>query len=160
MPNEELKPLVHSAQNRCFGCGPQNPAGLHLEFLVAQDQTVVCMPTLGERFEGPPGLLHGGIIATLMDEAMSKAVRMRGVTAMTRQMEVEYLRPVHSGGVIRIEGRLVRSEGRKHWAEATILDPKHHVLASARGLFIEVRSNHQVPERRADPEAQNRPGVG
>jgi uncharacterized protein (TIGR00369 family) len=69
-----------------------------------------------------PGYLHGGIIATLLDEAMSKSVRARGLTAMTRQMEVEYLRPVHSGAPIRLEGRLVRSEGRKHWSEARILN--------------------------------------
>jgi len=141
MPNEQLTPLAHSAQNRCFGCGPANPGGLRLQFFSNEDQKIICLPRVGDSFEGPPGFLHGGIIATLLDEAMSKAVRVRGVTAMTRQMEIEYLRPVHSGTATRIEGWLVRSEGRKYWTEAKILDEKHHVLATARGLFIEVRAN-------------------
>jgi uncharacterized protein (TIGR00369 family) len=134
--------MAHRAQNRCFGCGQANVTGLRLEFLLAEDGTVVCLPTIPDSFEGPAGYLHGGIIATLLDEAMSKSVRARGLTAMTRQMEVEYLRPVHSGAPIRLEGRLVRSEGRKHWSEARILNPRGHILAEAKGLFVEVRSGH------------------
>ena len=101
---EKLTPMAHTAQNRCFGCGPANPAGLRLEFLLAEDGSVVCLPTVPDIFEGPPGYLHGGIIATLLDEAMSKSVRARGLTAMTRQMEIDYLRPVHSGAPIRTGG--------------------------------------------------------
>jgi len=132
--------MAHAAQNRCFGCGPANAAGLRLEFLLAEDGSVVCLPTIAEIFEGPAGYLHGGIIATLLDEAMSKSVRARGVTAMTRQMEIDYQRPVQSGVPIRLEGRLVRSEGRKHWTEARILSTRGHVLAEGKGLFVEVRA--------------------
>ncbi|MGB8259853.1 MAG: PaaI family thioesterase, partial [Terracidiphilus sp.] len=90
-------------------------------------------------FEGPAGYLHGGVIATLLDEAMSKSVRATGIAAMTHTMEVDYHRPVHSGAPIRIEGRLLGHEGRKHWTEARILDARGHLLASAKGLFLEVR---------------------
>ena len=135
--------MAHKAQNRCFGCGPANPGGLHLEFLLAEDGSVVCLPTIPDRFEGPVGYLHGGIIATLLDEAMSKSVRARGLTAMTRQMEINYLRPVHSEAPIRVEGRLIRSEGRKHWSEARIIDARGHALADGKGLFIEVRSGQR-----------------
>lgn len=137
---ENLTPMAHSAQNRCFGCGPANPAGLHLEFLLAEDGLVVCLATVSDIFEGPAGYIHGGVIATLLDEAMSKAVRARGKTAMTRQMEIDYLRPVPSGAPIRIEGSVARSEGRKHWTEAKILDSGGTVLAQGKGLFIEVRA--------------------
>jgi uncharacterized protein (TIGR00369 family) len=138
--SEHLTPIAHGAQNRCFGCGQDNADGLRLEFLRAEDGTVVCFTTVPQRFEGPTTYVHGGIIATLLDEAMSKAVRVLGVTAMTRHMEVEYLRPVHSGAPIRLEGRLVRSEGRKHWSEAKILCARGHVLAEAKGLFIEIHA--------------------
>jgi uncharacterized protein (TIGR00369 family) len=143
LPSEKLTPMAHKAQNRCFGCGPANAGGLHLEFLVAEDGSVVCLPTIPDSFEGPAGYLHGGIIATLLDEAMSKSIRARGLTAMTRQMEINYLRPVHSEAPIRVEGRLVRSEGRKHWSEARIIDARGHALADAKGLFIEVRSGQR-----------------
>jgi uncharacterized protein (TIGR00369 family) len=137
---ENLTPLAHAAQNRCFGCGPANATGLQLEFLLAEDGSVVCLPTVPDRFEGPSGYVHGGIIATLLDEAMSKAVRASGRTSMTRQMEIDYLRPVPSGAAIRIEGRVVRSEGRKHWTEAKIMNAKGTALAQGKGLFIEIRS--------------------
>lgn len=126
-------------RNRCFGCGPANPGGLHLEFLLAEDGTVVCPVTIPDTFEGPPGYLHGGIIATLLDEIMSKAVRAQGLTAMTRHLGIDYQRPVPSGVPIRMEGRVVRSEGRKHWTEASILDAHGSVLAHGKGLFIEIR---------------------
>jgi uncharacterized protein (TIGR00369 family) len=150
MPKGHLTPLEHSAHNRCFGCGPANPVGLHLDFFVAEDQSVLCLPEIADTFEGPQGLLHGGIIATLLDEAMSKSVRVRGLTAMTRQMEVEYLRPVPSATSIRVEGRLVRSEGRKHWTEAKILDKRSHTLATAKGLFVEVRASRVMTGRPED----------
>lgn len=150
MPKERLTPLAHTAQNRCFGCGLANPIGLHLDFFVTADQSVVSMPTVADIFEGPPAFLHGGIIATLLDEAMSKAVRVRGLTAMTRQMEVEYLRPVPSATPIRIEGRLIRSEGRKHWMEARLLNEISVTLATAKGLFVEVRGGRMTPGRSED----------
>jgi uncharacterized protein (TIGR00369 family) len=139
---ETLIPMAHRAQNRCFGCGLANPTGLQLEFLLAGDGTVVCLPTISASFEGPPGFVHGGIIAALLDEAMSKSVRARGLTAVTGQMEVNYLRPVHSASPIRIEGRLIRSEGRKHWTEARILSARGHELAKAQGIFIQVHTGH------------------
>jgi uncharacterized protein (TIGR00369 family) len=135
---ELLSPFAHAAHNRCFGCGPANPAGLHLEFLRAPDGSVVSHPVVADNFDGHPGYLHGGIIATLLDEAMSKAVRALGKSAMTRKMEIDYLRPVPSGAPLRIEGRIVRSEQRKHWAEAQILNAGGTALAQATGLFIEI----------------------
>jgi uncharacterized protein (TIGR00369 family) len=134
--------MAHIAQNRCFGCGPANAIGLQLEFLLAEDGAVVCLPTIPECFEGPPGYLHGGIIATLLDEAMSKTVRARGLKAVTGRMEIDYRRPVRSAAPIRMEGRLLRSEGRKHWTEARILDARGHVLAEAKGIFIEIGGGH------------------
>jgi len=140
--SEKLTPIAHKAQSRCFGCGPANDSGLRLNFFQAEDGSVVCPLAVPDRFEGPAGYVHGGIIATLLDETMSKSVRARGLTAMTRQMEIEYLRPVHSEAPIRLEGRLLRSDGRKHWTEARILCARGHVLASAKGLFIEIRAGH------------------
>ena len=134
--------MAHTAQNRCFGCGPASAIGLHLEFLLAEDGAVVCLPMIPECFEGPPGYLHGGIIATLLDEAMSKSVRARGLKAVTGRMEIYYRRPVRSASPIRMEGRLLRSEGRKHWTEARILDARGHMLAEAKGIFIEIGGGH------------------
>ena len=58
---------------------------------------------------------------------------------MTAHLEVEYRRPVPSCSPIRMEGQIVRDEGRKHFVEATISDEKLTVLARGKGVFIEVR---------------------
>jgi uncharacterized protein (TIGR00369 family) len=143
--HEPLTPFAHSANNRCFGCGPANANGLRLEFLLAPDGAVVSLPIVPDAFEGHPGYLHGGIIATLLDEAMSKAVRVLGRPSMTRKMEVEYLRPVPSGAPLRIEGRVVRNEGRKHWAEAVVVNAEETPLARGKGLFIEMQPVEMQP---------------
>jgi uncharacterized protein (TIGR00369 family) len=137
--SEHLTPMAHAAQNRCFGCGKANPIGLQLEFLLAEDHSVVCRSAVPDTFEGPVGYVHGGIIATLLDEAMSKAVRARGFTAMTRHMEVDYLRPIPSGSFIRLEGHITHNEGRKHWVQARILNEHGDELAKSKGLFIDVK---------------------
>jgi uncharacterized protein (TIGR00369 family) len=95
--------------------------------------------TVPDTFDGHPGYLHGGIIATLLDEAMNKAVRARGSTSMTGRMEIDYLRPAPSGAPLRLEGRIVNSEGRKHSTEAKLLNSKGIVLAQSKGLFIAMR---------------------
>ena len=142
--NENLTPLAHAAQNRCFGCGEANPTGLHLKFFLAEDGTVVCDAIVPDTYEGPPGYAHGGIIATLLDETMSKAVRSHGLVAMTARLEVDYKRPVPSSAVgeprpVRLEGRVVRSEGRKHWVEARVVNAEGAELAVGKGLFLEVK---------------------
>jgi uncharacterized protein (TIGR00369 family) len=137
--------MVHSAQNSCFGCGLANPAGLQMEFLVAEDGSVVCLAAVPDRFNGHPGYLHGGIIATLLDETMSKSLRAKGLATMTRQLAIDYLRPVPTVTPLRMEGRVVRSEGRKHWVEARILNSNGTALAKGTGLFIEVRPVGEKP---------------
>ncbi len=136
---KRLAPLAHGTQNGCFGCGDANESGLGLRFYVDEDGLVLCPFTLERRFEGPPGYAHGGIIATLLDEAMSKANRHRGIYAMTRHMEIDYLRPVPLEVELLLEGRSATEEGRKHRCTAELRDDAGHLLATGRGLFIEVK---------------------
>lgn len=99
---------------------------------------VVCPLRLAKRFQGPPGHAHGGIIATLLDEAMSKANRAQGVLAMTRTLDVEYLRPVPVGMGLRLTARHTRAEGRKHYCEAELRNGEGEVLARGRALFLAI----------------------
>lgn len=121
-----------------------------MDFHLTEDGEVVCQFSVPDTFEGPPGYVHGGIIATLLDETMSKAVRSHGLVAMTRHMEVDYRRPVASATPVRTEGRVSRSEGRKHWTEARVLDAEGKVLAEAKGLFIEVQPRREPIARREE----------
>lgn len=134
----KLEPLSHGALNRCFGCGQTNHTGLRLKFFVDEENTILCRVRLARRFEGPPGHAHGGIIATLLDEAMSKANRQFGVLAMTRQMEIEYLKPVPLDTRLILTGHHTSSSGKKHHCESQLANENGAVLARAEALFIAV----------------------
>jgi acyl-coenzyme A thioesterase PaaI-like protein len=135
-------PLAHGTLNGCFGCGDDNRAGLHLKFFVDEAERVLCRVRLPAQFQGPPGHAHGGIIATLLDEAMSKANRHRNIVAMTRHMSIDYRRPVPLEADLVLEGWSEKdtgsASGRKHQCSAEIRDASGTVLASATGIFVEV----------------------
>lgn len=135
---QNLTPLAHGALNHCFGCGLENPCGLRLKFFVSETGEIVCHTRLARRFQGAPGYVHGGIIATLLDEAMSKTNRARGVTAVTRHLEVEYLRPVPIGRPITLTARHLRHTGRRHYIEAQIADAEGQTLASGIAVFVAI----------------------
>ena len=81
--------------NACFGCGGANPRGMKLTF--EQDDAARRIRgafRVGAEYQGGPGFVHGGIIATLLDEVMGKVNRFRNVRAVTAELQVEYLRPV------------------------------------------------------------------
>lgn len=135
-------PTIDERASHCFGCGPANPQGLHLVF--STDTTVPGHPTatthlqLDRLHEGPPGYVHGGIIATLLDEAMSKLNRPLDVLAVTRHMEVDYLRPVPLHQPLVLTSRHSHRDGRKLFHQAEIQDPDGTVLARGKGIFIKL----------------------
>ncbi len=133
-----LTPLAHGALNHCFGCGLENRTGLRLRFFTDSDNNVVCHLRLAARFAGPPGHAHGGIIATLLDEAMSKSNRARGIVAMTRHLEVEYLRPVPLGVPLTLTAQHTGTMGRRNHTEAQLADGSGQVLATAKAVFVTV----------------------
>lgn len=137
-PDKALSSLTHGPHHLCFGCGQQNRTGLRLRFKTDDSGHVVCPIRLAKRFQGPPGHAHGGIIATLLDEAMSKANRALEVIAMTRHMEVDYLRPVPVGVRLQLTGRHLKADGRKHYCEAELANAAGEVLARGKALFIAI----------------------
>jgi len=126
-------------KNHCFVCGPNNLDGMHLRF--TYDEARNCFVgrfRLGKRYTGPPGHCHGGIIATILDEAMGKVNKLRDVVAVTSEMTVNYLKPVPLKHPLRVESREVEVKGRKHINMAEILNEKGEVLARSQGLFIAI----------------------
>lgn len=129
--------LVH----HCFGCAQENRHGLHLRFQETPDNAgVQCEFRVPRRFEGPPGHVHGGIIATILDEAMGKVNRRKGVVALTRHMSIDYLQPVPLATKLRALGRPVKVEGRKHFHAGEIRALDGTLLARAEGIFVAVNT--------------------
>jgi uncharacterized protein (TIGR00369 family) len=130
---------VKMQKNYCFACGQNNPSGMRLRFTLDEArQTFVCKFRLSKRYTGPPGHCHGGIIATILDDAMGKVNKLRHVIALTKEMTVEYLKPVPLHKPLHVEGSEVSVQGRIHINTAKILNDKNEVLARSQGTFIAI----------------------
>src|SRR6202050_2343300 len=102
-------------KNNCFVCGQDNKDGMRLKFVLDEPrQTFVCHFRLSKRYTGPPGHCHGGIIASILDDAMGKVNKLRQVIAVTSEMTVNYLKPVPLHQPLRVESREVEVTGGKH----------------------------------------------
>jgi uncharacterized protein (TIGR00369 family) len=132
-------PQYRAPRNHCFGCGQHNAEGMRLRFRLDEGRKrFVGRFRIAKKYQGPPGHVHGGIIATILDEAMGKVNKLRSVIALTRNMEVEYLKPVPLGQPLIVEGWEVRVRGRRHTNAAEIRNQQGDVLARSKGLFIAI----------------------
>jgi uncharacterized protein (TIGR00369 family) len=130
---------VRLQKNYCFACGRNNPEGMHLKFTYDEERDCfVCRFRLSKRYTGPPGHTHGGIIATILDEAMGKVNKLRHVIALTSTITVDYMKPVPLNKPLRVESREVSVRGRYHTNKAEILNQKGEVLARSKGVFIAI----------------------
>jgi uncharacterized protein (TIGR00369 family) len=118
--------------NRCFGCSPNNPAGLQMAFRQTDERTVETEYTVSESFCGAPGVIHGGVQAALLDEACGFAAHVEDVddvwNIVTVDFKLRYRRPAPTGVKLRVVGRLVRVEGRDLYMEADLIGPDDVVL--------------------------------
>ena len=97
---------VRLQKNYCFACGKNNPDGMRLRFAYDEASNgYVCRFRLDKRYTGPPGHAHGGIIATVLDEAMGKVNKLRQVVALTSEITINYLKPVPLNKPLRVESR-------------------------------------------------------
>ena len=136
VPGHEVKQRVYG--HNCFGCGPDNDSGLKLEFhLNDEHKRFVCNFELPVRFEGPPSHAHGGIIATILDEAMGKVSKLRSIIAVTGTMQVNYIRPVPLSKPLVTEGWEVESMGASTSAPPRSATPRRSAGHQS-GTFIEI----------------------
>lgn len=126
-------------KNHCFACGKDNPDGMKLKFYLDEEsRRTVCEFKLSRRYTGPPGHAHGGIIATILDEAMGKVNKFRSVVALTKSMEIAYMKPVPLGKKLTVTGREREVNGRTHVNVAEITNENGEILARSTGTFIAV----------------------
>jgi uncharacterized protein (TIGR00369 family) len=109
---------------------------------------------LARRFTGPPGHAHGGIIATILDEIMGKPSKLREVTVMTREMTVEYLKPVPLGKPLVAVASESHVRGRVHVNLGEIRNQAGDVLARSRGTFIAI-DPHKVLGKHVNSSTRN-----
>ena len=131
MTLEEKRMLARN----CFGCGSRNPYGLHLAFEPDGHQVRTNFTPQPEH-EGFPGVLHGGIIFTLMDEAMGWATYAQGIMAFSAKIETRFRKTIPTDSPLQVLGELVKDRGRFLQMRAEIRSQGGELLADAEGVFV------------------------
>ena len=126
----------------CFVCGLENPFGLKLRFHQTADGEVTTYHTVPENYQGYPGVVHGGIVAAMLDEVLGRA--LMGTDSQntrflyTAKLSIRYRKNVPVGKPIKIVGRITREKKKSAQAAGWIFDEVGDILAEAEGLLIEV----------------------
>jgi acyl-coenzyme A thioesterase PaaI-like protein len=131
----ELDGTLFGADQPCFGCGPVHPAGFRLKFS-EEGEEVITRFTPTDGYQGPPGLMHGGLVFTLADELAAWVIIARlGKFGFTARFEGKLSRPTRLNVELVGRARMLRSTSRTAEIEATLLQENAAVF-SARFTFV------------------------
>ena len=130
-------PALAGDAYRCFGCSPFNDHGLHLQFQ-EDDGEVFCCWTPTAKFEGWRGVVHGGILATIIDEVANWFILTRQKTAgVTSEMTVKYLKPVRiNNGEIKVIARFFSQEKQTVTLSCLVTDKEGIQYAGAKVSYF------------------------
>lgn len=124
---------------RCFACGQRNPYGLQLVFRL-DDTAIVSDFSPREEHQGFPGVLHGGIVAVVLDEALNRTSLLseHPIWTMTGRLDIRYRRYVPYGPLLRVRAILGMQRGRMVQASGklTLATDERIVFAEAQGSFM------------------------
>ena len=127
----------------CFGCSKRNPLGLHLSFKMENGEVIAPFTPLAEH-QGWPGFMHGGLVATMLDEAMGWATMSHGIWAVTGKINVRYREPVPLYQPVTLVGIIEKNRGRWILVRAEIRNSEGAVLSEADAIFMRVSGDRQT----------------
>ena len=151
--------------HNCFACGTLNAGGLGLALHVEPGRSWTEL-ALDRRFEGWEGVIHGGILCTILDEVMAWSVIGRGTWGVTARMAIDFRRPVPVGRAIRAQGQVGEASRRLFRTTGQIVDVETgQILATAQGTYIaappdrlaELQARYQL--RPVDDQVVDPPGM-
>lgn len=121
----------------CFACGPKNPIGLKLAFRFEGDDYVTDFEVKPE-YQGWAGIVHGGLLATALDETMARLLWEKEINAITGRLEVRYHEPVRIGDSLRIRGRVTRHRPPMVETTAEAVSADGTLVAEAKAVSMSV----------------------
>jgi acyl-coenzyme A thioesterase PaaI-like protein len=136
----------------CFACGLENDYGLKLSFYQEGDDTIVADYSVPDHYQGYPGVVHGGIVTTMLDEVLGRVIMIDDPNRLmfTAKLTTRYRRPVPTETPLKMIGKVVKDRGRIVEAKVELFGPDGALLAEADGLMV------ALPEdflKGMDPEA-------
>jgi len=132
--------LVKNLENdeMCFACGEKNPISLGLKFSFYENNKVKAEFIPDKNLQGFKDVIHGGIISTVLDEAMAQVVNMKGFKAVTAEIKVRFKKPVPLGKIYTIKGILKKQNNKLLLTEALLIDEDDTLYASSEAKFMQV----------------------
>jgi uncharacterized protein (TIGR00369 family) len=123
----------------CFVCGEKNPIGLHLRIGTnAERGESAAEVRFRDDFQGWTGIVHGGFVAMVLDEALIYAAGAKGHLCVTGEITVRFVKPASTGLPYTLKGRFLEDKGRIVLAESELLDPSGEQVAWASGKLFKV----------------------
>lgn len=140
-----LKTIANLNGQTCFGCGADNPLGLHMEFLT-DDQRVYSFVTVPPAMAGWDQTVHGGIISTILDEIMGwSVIYLLGKIGVTKTMTVDFLKPIQVGKRLTVIGTIMEMPSeRQVMVSGEIYADSEVVCAKAQGAFATMSAQTAV----------------
>lgn len=132
-----INPFLHLEGYNCFGCAPDNPAGVKMEFYADGDD-IVSLWQPQPQFQGWLNTLHGGIQSVLLDEICAWVVMYKLQTAgVTSKMETRFLKPVSTtGGMLTLRARLVETRRNISLIDAELINAEGQVCSTCRCTYF------------------------
>jgi acyl-coenzyme A thioesterase PaaI-like protein len=132
--SEEVLP---PGARQCFACGDDNPIGMHLEAIRREGDEVRALLRPRPEFQSYPGMLHGGLSATALDEMMGyAAILLAGSWSATARMEVRFRAPVPYDAPLELVGGVTQARSGRVRAWARMHLPDGRVAAESTGLLV------------------------
>jgi uncharacterized protein (TIGR00369 family) len=123
----------------CFVCGKENPSGLKIEFREnPQNKEVEAAVVFPPHMQGWQNTVHGGLLATVLDETMIKAAAAAGNKCVTAEITVKYKKPAFTETTYRVHGKMLETRGRIIMAESHICDATGQIYAQAAGKLFKI----------------------
>jgi acyl-coenzyme A thioesterase PaaI-like protein len=142
LPNRKGK-MENNFHTNCFACGSNNGMGLGLKFHHEGDGSVWGDFFADPKFEGYLGIIHGGIVATLLDSAMTHCLLMKDIPALTGRLSIKYSTPIRTGTVVKLEARIVdQFHGMFILEGKALVDGKRVASAEAKYRSMKRRVHH------------------
>ncbi len=119
----------------CFACGRKNPDGLQLDIRETPDGVELDF-TPDIKWQGWIGIVHGGIVSTILDELLAWACTVRGYDAVTGELKIRFRQPMKIGQAIHGIGRITEEHGQLLLGESRLFDESGRLIARATGKMM------------------------
>lgn len=131
--------MIEFEDKTCFGCGEENSRGLQLKLKFDPDTKVVYGEyTASQDLEGPPNIIHAGVVAAILDESMIMVNKFMDTVALTGELTIRYLQPAFINENLYIRGWYVKKNKRVIENRAEIENEMGKIVARAKGKYMEV----------------------